>query len=103
MNDLLDDVIEWAEKRNLFETATAQSQFVKMVEEVGEIAEVISKKQSRDALALEIGDLIVTATLLAEVHGLTLETCLKMAFNKISNRTGQVVDGVFIKDVEGNK
>ena len=89
-------VTDWAIDRGILKTATPKDQFTKMVEEVGEIAECISKGKDEE-IALEIGDLIVTAILLANLYNYTMEECLDMAYAKIAGRTGKVVDGVFIK------
>ena len=35
---------------------------------------------------------------IAERNGLTLEQCLEHAYNDIKDRTGRMVDGVFVKD-----
>jgi len=37
-------------------------------------------------------------------NGLTIEECLEYAYNDIKDRTGKMVDGVFVKDnTNGNK
>ena len=36
--------------------------------------------------------------LLSEIIGVPFEECLSIAYGVISNRTGQMVDGVFVKD-----
>ncbi len=92
------DVIEWADDLGIFDTATAKDQFLKVTEELGEIAECIAKGKPLEELELEIGDLQVTIILLAHISGTTAGKCLDMAYKKIRNRTGRVVSGVFIKD-----
>lgn len=95
------EVIAWANKRGILANSTPQAQFTKMVEEIGEIAECISKGR-KDDIKLEIGDLVVTAILLAKLYDYSLSECLDAAYDKISNREGKVVDGIFIKDADGN-
>jgi len=34
----------------------------------------------------------------ANIHNLTLEDCIEHAYNDIKDRTGQMVDGIFVKD-----
>lgn len=90
-------VVDWAQARGIFDTATPQSQFVKMVEEVGEIAECIAKDKQEE-VKLEIGDLVVTAILLSSMYGYTLGECLDSAYDKIHGRKGVMKDGIFIKE-----
>tara|TARA_R110002012_G_scaffold155160_6_gene316040 strand:- start:4466 stop:4774 length:309 start_codon:yes stop_codon:yes gene_type:complete len=77
--------------------ATGISQFSKTLEEVNELSDAI---EANDLPEIEdaIGDTTVTLILLAELYGLTFEECLEWAYSVISKRTGQMVDGVFIKD-----
>ena len=56
--------------------------------------EVNTNEEIKDAL----GDILVTIIIGAELQGLQLEDCLESAYNVISNRTGKMVDGVFVKD-----
>ena len=45
-----------------------------------------------------IGDMMVVLTNLAELCGLTVEECIESAWNEISNRTGKMKNGTFVKD-----
>ena len=69
----------------------------KVTEEIGEVASALAKK---DIVNLKdgIGDSIVTLVILAKQNGLNVEDCLESAWGEISNRTGKLIDGVFIKD-----
>ena len=91
-------IIEWAQERRIFATATAKAQFLKVAEELGEVAECLAKGKPLEELELEIGDLQVTIILLAHICGTTATKSLDMAYRKIRNRTGVVRNGVFIKD-----
>lgn len=91
-------IIAWANDRGIMDKASSKDQFVKMVEEVGEIAECLSKGKDLNSLELEIGDLLVTAAILAAKNGTCLSACMNKAYEKISGRTGKTVDGVFIRD-----
>lgn len=95
--DLFQLVADWAAHKGILGTATPKDQFVKMVEEVGEVAECLAKG-NREAIKLEIGDVMVTAILMAELHGYSGEECLAAAYNKIVKRQGKMVEGVFVKD-----
>ena len=96
--DLLEnDVILWAEKKGLLATTNSMPQTLKAVEEMGEVARAVLK-EDHDNLVEEIGDVLVTLTLLANINGTCLNECFAAAYNKIKNRTGKTVNGTFIKD-----
>ena len=89
---------QWASDRNLIEGATRQAQFMKLAEELGEVAECLAKGLPVAELEKEIGDMIVVLTILAAQSGTDVESCAVAAYDKIKHRTGRMVDGVFIKD-----
>ncbi len=94
MDDLIKNVINWANERNLIDGGRPKSQMLKLVSEVGELADNIAKQNDiRD----NIGDVLVLLTILAAQHGLSLEQCLTVAYDDIKNRKGIMLDGIFIK------
>lgn len=79
----------------------AKTQFMKVTEELGELAEGINKdkpEQIKDSL----GDVLVTLILLAEDLNLNLLDCLNSAWNEIKDRKGQVKNGSFVKEEDLN-
>lgn len=75
----------------------AKTQFMKVTEELGELAEGINKdkpEQIKDSL----GDVLVTLILLAEDLNLNLLNCLNSAWGEIKDRKGEVKDGSFVKE-----
>lgn len=77
----------------------AKTQFMKVTEELGELAEGINKgkpEQVKDSL----GDVLVTLILLAEDLNLNLLDCLNSAWNEIKDRKGEVKDGSFVKEAD---
>lgn len=84
-------------KIGIVSTDNAKTQFMKVTEELGELAEGINKdkpEQIKDSL----GDVLVTLILLAEDLNLNLLDCLNSAWNEIKDRKGQVKDGSFVKE-----
>lgn len=74
-----------------------KTQFMKVTEELGELAEGINKgkpEQIKDSL----GDVLVTLILLAEDLNLNLLDCLSSAWGEIKDRKGEVKDGSFVKE-----
>lgn len=95
MNELVLNVEEWAKAKGL-DKAESSKQFLKVTEEVGEVASALARN-NREMLKDGIGDVIVTLIILAQQQGLTVEDCLAFAYDEIKNRTGKMVDGVFVK------
>ena len=48
-------------------------------------------------LQLEMGDIFVTLIVLYKQIGIEPIKCLDMAYEKIKDRTGKTIDGVFVK------
>ena len=66
MNELQQNIIKWAEDKGIFEKSDPTSQFLKTIEELGELASAVNKNdlpEIKDA----IGDVTVTLILLAEM------------------------------------
>lgn len=88
-------------KIGIVSTDNAKTQFMKVTEELGELAEGINKgkpEQVKDSL----GDVLVTLILLAEDLNLNLLDCLNSAWNEIKDRKGEVKDGSFVKEEDLN-
>ena len=96
MNELISKVEDWAIERNLHK-ADSQGQFLKVSEEVGEVAAALARN---DKLALMdgIGDVAVTLIILGLQNGVTLEECLSHAYDEIKNRRGKMINGVFVTE-----
>lgn len=101
MNELINKVKEWHYARNLIDGSTDKAQFIKLVEELGELQDnIMAGTDFKD----DIGDMLVVMINLCERNNTTLEDCLEVAYNDIKDRTGKMVDGVFVKDDNnGNK
>jgi NTP pyrophosphatase (non-canonical NTP hydrolase) len=97
MTDRFSDIRTWARDRNLIDGSTPDRQFLKLVEEVGELASGLAKG-NRPAVIDGIGDAIVVLTILAAQVGVQVEDCIEAAWNEIKDRKGRMQDGVFIKD-----
>ena len=87
----------WANERGLYDNGDTKTQALKLVEEVGETCRAILK-EDHDEVIDGIGDCVVVLTNLAELQGVTIEECIKSAYNEICNRTGKMVNGTFKKD-----
>ena len=97
LDRLVSRVELWHIERNLIDGSTDQAQFVKLIEESGELAGNIARgKDVRD----DIGDMMVVLVNIALRNGYDLYECLEVAWDDIKDRKGKMVDGVFIKEVD---
>ena len=92
-----DLIREWASERGLYDEGDVKTQALKLVEEVGETCRAILKEDHKEVVD-GIGDCVVVLTNLAELMNTNIETCIDIAYNEISNRTGKMVNGTFKKD-----
>lgn len=119
MNELIEKVLQWGRNKNIIGSnakGTKRAQANKMLEECNETRDAVllgvyqeedwSSLRTDDETLAEIedgiGDVFVTAILLAEMHGMTSEQCLQAAYDVISKRTGVMSNGTFVKDVPAN-
>ena len=91
------EILEWAKPKGLLNPDFAPKQFIKLVEEVGELANAILKDNKAEQIDA-LGDIQIVLNILAEQLGFDLDECLKSAYEEIKNRTGKTINGTFIKD-----
>jgi NTP pyrophosphatase (non-canonical NTP hydrolase) len=89
--------VDWANDKNLIKPENAPTQFLKVVEELGELSRSILKEDRKEEIDA-FGDVMVTLIILSEQRGLNLVDCLNTAYEVIKNRKGKTVNGTFIKD-----
>lgn len=97
-NNLTELIVQWAHARNLIEGSDPKSQFLKLMEEVGELAGDIARKRDKSFIADDIGDAFVVLTIIAAQYDLRMEDCIRAAWLDIKDRKGRMVDGVFVKE-----
>ncbi len=90
---------EWAKERGLYDKGNATTQYVKLQEEAGELAKALLKNDQPEVIDA-IGDMVVVLTNLAYMRGVNIESCISSAYDVISKRTGKMVNGTFVKDIE---
>ena len=95
LENIVKKVVAWHIDRNLIDGSTHQAQYVKLIEEAGELAGNISRgKDLRD----DIGDMLVVLINLAAREGYSIESCLAVAWDDIKDRRGRMIDGIFVKE-----
>lgn len=102
IDELIPLVIQWGEDKNIVHNNAGQAliQLEKTKEEVRELANAIISSDDLTAtdIQLEYGDVLVTLIMNGACLGIDPASCLEQAYNKISKRTGTVVNGLFVKD-----
>jgi len=96
MKELEAKVRAWHAERGLFDV-DINAQVAALGEEFGELCHAIGKgteSDRRDA----IGDMMVVLINIAFRDGTTIEHCLAGAYHEISQRTGKLVNGRYVKD-----
>lgn len=91
-----DKIRDWAKKRGIYESGDEKTQYIKLQEEMGELAESIlnnDKKEFMDA----VGDCVVVLTNLAGIKKIKIEDCIEQAYKEIKNRKGKMINGTFVK------
>lgn len=94
---LSEKVKQWHHDRNLIEGSTDKDQYMKLIQEAGELSDNICKGND---IADDIGDMMVVLINIAERNKLTLAHCLEVAWDDIKHRKGLMVDGVFVKETD---
>ena len=90
-------IANWAEEKGLLKPEFAPKQFMKIVEELGELSSAIIKEDVDKELD-GFGDLLVTIIVLAWQRNINLKYALNVAYNKIKERSGELKNGSFIKE-----
>lgn len=96
INALTERIEEWAADRNL-QTADPNKQMLKLMEEVGELAEGMAKGNGLEVFDA-IGDIYVVITILSKQLGFEIGECIHYAYKEIKDRKGKMVNGVFVKE-----
>jgi len=94
---VFDSIRDWADKRGIYDSGDTKTQFVKLMEEIGELGQAILKDDEAEFIDA-IGDSVVVLTNLAKLGGHNIERCIESAYNEISARSGSMVNGTFVKD-----
>jgi NTP pyrophosphatase (non-canonical NTP hydrolase) len=88
---------QWAKERGIYDKGDVKTQLIKLYEETGELSEAILKGNQEEFVDA-IGDAIVVLTNLAALGDVDIEHCIDHAYGEIVSRTGNMVNGTFVKD-----
>ena len=86
---------QWHRDRNLIDGSTDKDQYMKLIQEAGELSDSLCKgKDIKD----DIGDMMVVLINIMVRNNLTMQECLAVAYEDIKDRKGKMIDGVFVKE-----
>ncbi len=91
-----DLIRNWAKDRGIYDKGNSHTQYIKLMEEAGELAEALLKNDKYE-IKDAIGDMVVVLTNLAVLEGMQIENCIESAYNEIANRKGKMQNGTFVK------
>jgi NTP pyrophosphatase (non-canonical NTP hydrolase) len=107
LNNEFQSVRDWAKERGIYEKGDVKTQFIKLQEEVGELAKAILKNNEAEIIDA-IGDIVIVLTNLTElaplykgystIEKLTIEDCINSAYEVIKYRKGKMSNGTFEKE-----
>ena len=87
---------QWAKDKGI-DKADPDKQLRKLAEEFGEVASAMTDGSELELMS-EVGDMVVVLTNLAMIYGVDIEDCIRAAYDKIVDRKGNMVDGIFVRD-----
>lgn len=95
-NERFELIRKWATERGIYDKGNSHTQYVKLMEEAGELAQALLNKDAYE-IKDAIGDMVVVLTNLAALEGMQIEDCIDSAYAEIATRTGKMVNGTFVK------
>jgi NTP pyrophosphatase (non-canonical NTP hydrolase) len=96
-SNVYDLIRVWAKEKGIYDKGDSKTQYVKLMEEAGELAKALLKADKPEIIDA-IGDIIVVLTNLAKLENLLIEDCVVSAYDVIKNRKGKMIGGTFVKE-----
>lgn len=91
-------IIQWAEARKIIPNSSPETQLLKAVSELGELADATIKKD-REEVIDAVGDVMVCLVNYCALQDISLVSCMEVAYDTIKSRKGTLLtNGVFVKD-----
>ena len=95
--NVYDLIRTWATEKGIYKTGDSRTQYVKLMEEAGELAQALLKNDETEVIDA-IGDMVVVLTNLAKLRGHNIEDCIASAYSVIKDRQGKMINGTFVKN-----
>ena len=91
-------IIQWAEARKIIPNSNPESQLLKAVSEMGELADA-TIKHDKEAVIDAVGDVMVCLINYCVLQDINLVNCMEVPYDQIKNRKGILLpNGVFQRE-----
>ena len=91
-------MIQWAEARRIIPNSTPETQLLKAMSEMGELADATIKGDRLDVMDA-VGDVMVCLINYCALQDINLVDCMELAYDQIKDRKGTLLpNGVFVKE-----
>jgi len=91
-------IIQWAEARQIIPNSTPETQLLKAMSEMGELADATIKGDRLDVMDA-VGDVMVCLINYCALQDINLVDCMALAYDQIKDRKGTLLsNGVFVKE-----
>tara|TARA_R110000868_G_scaffold79766_4_gene226807 strand:+ start:369 stop:1196 length:828 start_codon:yes stop_codon:yes gene_type:complete len=95
--NIYDLIRQWAHDKGIYKQGDVKTQYIKLMEEAGELAQAILKNDEAEFIDA-IGDMVVVLTNLAALRDIHIEDCVTSAYDVIASRKGEMKNGTFVKE-----
>lgn len=93
-------IVQWAEARKIIPNSTPDTQLLKAMSELGELADATIKKDHA-GIVDGVGDVMVCLVNYCALQDIDLVTCMASAYAEIKHRKGTLMpNGVFVKECD---
>jgi NTP pyrophosphatase (non-canonical NTP hydrolase) len=90
-------IIQWSEARRIIPNSNPETQLLKAMSELGELADATIKKD-REEIVDGVGDVMVCLINYCALQDINLVSCMESAYDTIKDRKGTLLpNGVFVK------
>lgn len=91
-------IIQWAEARKIIPNSTPETQLLKAMSELGELADA-TIKNDKENIVDSVGDVMVCLVNYCALQDINLVNCMEVAYDQIKNRKGTLLpNGLFVKE-----
>ena len=92
-------IIQWAEARKIIPNSNPETQLLKAMSELGELADATIKKD-QEGIVDGVGDVMVCLINYCALQDINLVDCMEVAYDQIKNRKGTLLpNGLFVKSL----
>jgi NTP pyrophosphatase (non-canonical NTP hydrolase) len=91
-------ILQWSEARKIIPNSTPETQLLKAMSELGELADATIKKD-KDGIVDGVGDVMVCLVNYCALQDINLVSCMEEAYSQIKDRRGTLLpNGLFVKN-----